>query len=111
MHLLLWTVSVLIPFLFDVLFYLSRLPLVLVRQTAVSPSGKQPECSRCVGVTELSLPVSYVIRNIDDFEANNYGHSTAKSCSKFAAGDLSSSVSYTSVSWLRFSHLETRRRR
>ena len=56
--------SFLIPFLFYVSFYLSRLPLVRVRQTAVSPSGKQSECSRCDWVTELSLPVSHVMRNI-----------------------------------------------
>ena len=75
--------SVPVSFLFDILFYLSRLPLVRVSQTAVSPSGKQSECSRCVRVTELSVPVSHVVRNIDDFEAHNYGHSTAKSCGEF----------------------------
>ena len=78
-------VSVLIPFLFVVLFYLSRLPHFRVHQTAVSPSGKQPECSRCIRVTELSFPVFHVVRKTYHFEVNIYGHSAAKSCGKFAA--------------------------
>jgi len=56
-----------------------------VRQTTVSPSGKQPECSRCVWVTELSLPVCNVTQKTYYFEVGIYGHSVAKSFGKFAA--------------------------